>query len=63
MTRRHLTYTGYWAGQLLCDASKEKEIERGATFSHAMYANLENPDVCPDCLAVWNSPDDEEPVS
>ena len=49
----HLTLTGYFAGKLICNKSKELAINEGDTFAHFMYYPeklvYSNPDLCPDC--------------
>lgn len=56
----HLTLTGYWAGQPLCGCNRAEEAARGATFQHAIYANLDNPDLCQKCVEVWFSTDEDD---
>lgn len=62
MMKFHLTYTGYYAGKVLCGANKQQGYERGEKFIHAMFAPLDNDelDFCEDCLEVWNDATESE---
>ena len=54
--RIHLTLTGVNVGIVLCgEGYKLPEFE----YLHAMYAPLNHPAICPKCLEVWNTPDEE----
>ena len=50
----HMTYTGYAAGNLLCNMVRNESI---MSLVHASYAPLNNPEyrkqVCLCCLKVW----------
>ena len=55
---RHITLTGYYAGETVCGAPKDIE---GDTYAH-VGEWLDKPDlshVCPQCLEVWDSVTDE----
>lgn len=59
---RHLTHTGYWAGSPICGKPKAEED----TGWHAVWLTnqqmaeyRQSEDRCPDCLAVWDSLDNE----
>ena len=49
----HLTLTGYFAGSPICAISKPAARANGDSFTHAVYADLTQPDLCPTCLAEW----------
>jgi hypothetical protein len=51
----HLTLTGVNVGVVLCGFPYKVA---GVEYAHAMYAPLDHPAICPECLAVWN--DDSE---
>ena len=51
----HLTLTGYYAGSPICCVSKSTARAQGDTFTHAVYADLTQPDLCPTCLAEWSA--------
>jgi len=57
----HLSHTGYDAGRLMCGATRDANTRSG----HVPYSHLREffalPDLCPQCVAVWNA-DDEEPT-
>jgi len=50
----HLTFTGYYAGQRFCDASRAD----GEPNAHAVYAPLDKPNYraqcCVECLKIWD---------
>ena len=46
----HLTLSGELAGTRLCGISKEN----GPEGWHVITANLQHPDICKECLNVWN---------
>ena len=51
----HLTLTGYYAGSPICCVSKTSARANGDSFTHAVYADLTQPDLCPTCLAEWSA--------
>ena len=51
----HLTLTGYFAGSPICCVSKTSARANGDSFTHAVYADLTQPDLCPTCLAEWSA--------
>jgi len=60
---RHITLTGYYAGETVCGASKNIE---GDTYAHVgewldKPENLEN--ICPACREAWDDVSDDEEVS
>ena len=49
---KHLTLTGYYAGQTLCGASRTLTDD----YYHAIYAPdviLDSPEMCPICKGLW----------
>jgi hypothetical protein len=59
----HLTLTGYYAGRPLCDCNKSERQAAGDTFQHAIYCHeLASPEMCKECLSVWNAADEVEVV-
>lgn len=64
----HLTFTGSCAGLTYCGipVHKRAEFAPGATYAHGIYAPLADAayraQVCPDCLALWDMPDEPDPV-
>lgn len=57
---RHITLTGYYAGETVCGAPKGVE---GDTYAHAGEW-IDNPkcrvDLCKECAEIWDSLDDGE---
>lgn len=49
----HLTHTGAYAGTPYCNINRSKTEEKGDTFSHMPYSNIDKfltrPDICPEC--------------
>ena len=49
----HLTYTGFYAGKLLCGKARKPDD----THAHAVYAPLQKDEyratVCPECLKYY----------
>src|SRR5262245_56165172 len=55
----HLTLTGPDAGTPFCGVNKAQARERGDTFAHVPYSNLDvffaRPEMCPACKAAWDA--------
>lgn len=56
----HLTLTGFNAGLPLCGCNKEEERAKGNDFWHYMYANLNHPQICPNCKKIADEVESED---
>lgn len=58
---KHLTLTGYYAGQPYCGCNREDNPDD--TFCHLPYVGDDSPfwdDVCPKCKAIYFDDSSEE---
>ena len=60
----HLSVTGPLAGRILCGAAEERRLEGHPPFArHALHcsdAQLAHPQICPECLRIWNEAGEPE---
>lgn len=58
----HLTFTGPLAGQPFCGVDKGQALDKGHSFSHVPYTNInrffEHPHLCQACKAFYESEDE-----